>query len=1309
MAYIGREPLSGEVVLINSIESQFNGVLTTFNLTRTMSGVTSAFYPISSEQLLVSLGGVIQEPDPTGDTGFRISFNQIIFGIAPAAGVSCFIVCYGNLLDIGSPANNTVSTDKLVDGSVTPIKLSTGGPWWLTNGNVGIGTTNPGQLLELYGNNKLIKVNSSTDNSSIAIGQWDVANNRIESVNRPLYITTYTGNINLGPSNSQVLSITQSSNVGIGTTTPSYKLDVEGSQNVTSQISLWGRTIGQPQTLIEPGRIYATAAGLGPGDLLLQPTGGNIGIGTTSASERFHLHSQFSGLSAIRLSGSAASQIPYDIRQGIVGVNNAGFSIYDVTAAATRFAIDSAGNIGVGIGNPAYNLDVLGIVNIASRTKATTGESLRLSTTDSTNKMELLFSHATNSYWRIQAVEQSVAYRPLILQNDGGNVGIGITNPDTKLDVNGTIRGERYVGRHTLALNSYQTINPASNVFLYSQPNDRDSWIYLDSADTGSNWGIYHRQIDSTVNDLPANSIGFIGGGNSQVKAYISLWSGNGYFSGNVGIGTTNPTDKLHVYGGRLVLGNPVTSQSAIQFNQEGTEMAVLYRPASVTNQLRMYLTGVGDLMTWTSSGNVGIGTANPAHPLHVYGTNSNIVISNASTGSAGLLIRYLNGDSHGTNLLYNPNSAITYLDNTYPVVAGLVYGDMYFRQNIAGTMVSRLTIKGHSGNVGIDIVNPVSKLSVNGETSLGQGRKLSFIGLDINSGGTPSFIKIRTTIPYASSSADFTVHIKGFAYSDGAIANIDVSWHHYAGSFYNPAVISYGSWAPTVRLSNESGLVCIILSSPGYWPKLYVESMYSSAYNDQYATGWTWVDEDAAGSNITTLGYKINFGNSFIMNGSGNVGIGTGTASYKLHVVGTSSVIQRDLYISGNTSGNYGNRLVVGNTDTSFTLQDVNARPTIQAHGAYPVLSLNHTVTSNASHGPTIQFTCNGTGNQFVIGTTGNGSRLDIGTASTGDWNPHNGIANHSGTTHMSFTTSGNVGIGTLSPTVKLQVVGRINASEYGYAREFVYDAPASPDGSGYVWIRASMGGFNGGGDVVKFSLARAIWENSSNPYGGPLLDVTGVYSREWHSGQEFFTATYGYHGSVPGSGWVLNAGSRDLAGGGYWFYMRLWAGVRYYFKYPLSSGYISPTWEQTTDPSGIPTLALGFNILGNFASITASQSITAGGNITAYGSVSDRKLKENINPLSNTLDKVLQLNPVTFDWKKETQESKMVGLKEDIGLIAQEVQEVFPELVREGSDGCLAIRERGLTAILIQAIKEQQKQMQSLKDEIEKMKDGN
>lgn len=133
MAYLGRQPLSGEVIIMNSIESQFNGVKQNFVLHRTISGITEDFYPAQTHQLLVSLGGVIQKPDPTGDTGFRINFNQIIFAVAPIAGTSCFIVSYGHVLDIGTPA----------DGTVTPEKLSTGGPSWNTGSTL---TTNPIQM-----------------------------------------------------------------------------------------------------------------------------------------------------------------------------------------------------------------------------------------------------------------------------------------------------------------------------------------------------------------------------------------------------------------------------------------------------------------------------------------------------------------------------------------------------------------------------------------------------------------------------------------------------------------------------------------------------------------------------------------------------------------------------------------------------------------------------------------------------------------------------------------------------------------------------------------------------------------------------------------------------------------------------------------------------------------------------------------------------------------------------------------------------------------------------------------------------------
>jgi hypothetical protein len=163
-------------------------------------------------------------------------------------------------------------------------------------------------------------------------------------------------------------------------------------------------------------------------------------------------------------------------------------------------------------------------------------------------------------------------------------------------------------------------------------------------------------------------------------------------------------------------------------------------------------------------------------------------------------------------------------------------------------TFVPAVTVMS-GGNVGIGTQTPGAKLAVNGVTSVGAGEKLSLIGLDINSGVTPNFIKIITTIPAASGSADFTVNIKGFRYGSAEMTDLTIGWHWWTGTFYNPSVSSSGSWAPVVRLSAEGGFVAIVLSAPGYWPKLYVESMYSSAYNDQYSTGWSWTDADASGS----------------------------------------------------------------------------------------------------------------------------------------------------------------------------------------------------------------------------------------------------------------------------------------------------------------------------------------------------------------------------------------------------------------------------------------------------------------------------
>jgi hypothetical protein len=78
------------------------------------------------------------------------------------------------------------------------------------------------------------------------------------------------------------------------------------------------------------------------------------------------------------------------------------------------------------------------------------------------------------------------------------------------------------------------------------------------------------------------------------------------------------------------------------------------------------------------------------------------------------------------------------------------------------------------------------------------------------------------------------------------------------------------------------------------------------------------------------------------------------------------------------------------------------------------------------------------------------------------------------------------------------------------------------------------------------------------------------------------------------------------------------------------------------------------------------------------------------------------MQLQGCTFDWKEDSEQHTMVGLREDIGFIADAVQDVVPTMVREGKDGYLSLRDRGFSALLVEAMKEQQAQIAALRAEI-------
>ncbi len=101
-----------------------------------------------------------------------------------------------------------------------------------------------------------------------------------------------------------------------------------------------------------------------------------------------------------------------------------------------------------------------------------------------------------------------------------------------------------------------------------------------------------------------------------------------------------------------------------------------------------------------------------------------------------------------------------------------------------------------------------------------------------------------------------------------------------------------------------------------------------------------------------------------------------------------------------------------------------------------------------------------------------------------------------------------------------------------------------------------------------------------------------------------------------------------------------------------------------------------------------------------TVVAEVSDERYKRNIQPLQQSLDKVTHLTGVSFEWK--TDEYSGRGFKEgrQIGLIAQDVEKVFPELVLTDSKGYKAIEYDKLASVLIEAVKEQQKEIKAMQD---------
>ncbi|MCG3113081.1 MAG: tail fiber domain-containing protein [Candidatus Manganitrophus sp. SB1] len=113
------------------------------------------------------------------------------------------------------------------------------------------------------------------------------------------------------------------------------------------------------------------------------------------------------------------------------------------------------------------------------------------------------------------------------------------------------------------------------------------------------------------------------------------------------------------------------------------------------------------------------------------------------------------------------------------------------------------------------------------------------------------------------------------------------------------------------------------------------------------------------------------------------------------------------------------------------------------------------------------------------------------------------------------------------------------------------------------------------------------------------------------------------------------------------------------------------------------------------------------ADGTVVAGVCSSDLRLKKNIEPFSNVLDKLIHLQPVYFYWKSKEYPELGFGASRSFGLVAQEVEKVLPELVTQDTVGYKAIRYNELPFLMLQAIKELKAENETLEAENMRIKE--
>lgn len=158
------------------------------------------------------------------------------------------------------------------------------------------------------------------------------------------------------------------------------------------------------------------------------------------------------------------------------------------------------------------------------------------------------------------------------------------------------------------------------------------------------------------------------------------------------------------------------------------------------------------------------------------------------------------------------------------------------------------------------------------------------------------------------------------------------------------------------------------------------------------------------------------------------------------------------------------------------------------------------------------------------------------------------------------------------------------------------------------------------------------------------------------------------------------------------------------------LSFGTSATSFALGATPILMPRMSITSQGNVGIGTTSPSVSLQVAGDIIAnsIAGSSDARFKSNINPIENPLQKVQQLRGVTFDWKTKEFPERAFSDNRALGFIAQEVEQVLPEVVQteKTAEGYKSVQYDKVVALLVEAIKEQQKQIKTLQLQVKQLK---